>query len=160
MSHWAIVVPCLMYLTSVGRSHIFREKPSANIADAALGIALVHNETLQLYSVPGSTGLDIAAPCYSVSVSPNVLLTLMIVVRLALHSRNFRNATGGPVGTYKAIITMFIESCALYAVTFLLFIGVWGPSNPLQLPIFPILAATQVRIVFNMFSAHRNLRTL
>ena len=48
----------------------------------------------------------------------------MIVVRLILHRRNIQNAMGGSVGAgrlYGAIITILVESSALYAVSFLLF---------------------------------------
>ena len=69
----------------------------------------------------------------------------MIVVRLVLHGRNVRLTTGsagGISGLYKAIATMLIESCALFAVGSLLVIGVlFTPANGLQ----PILAEVQVR---------------
>ena len=62
----------------------------------------------------------------SISVSLNVLLTLMIVIRLILYARNSHTATGSLAGIsrlYKMISTMFIESCALFTVTSTLVIG-------------------------------------
>ena len=55
---------------------------------------------------------------FSVSLSLNVLLILMIVIRLILHTKNTRNALGiaGIGGLCKTVVTMLIESCALYAV--------------------------------------------
>ena len=49
----------------------------------------------------------------------------MIVVRLILRARNTRAALGigGIGGLCKAIATMLVESCALYAVSSLLYIG-------------------------------------
>ena len=83
----------------------------------------------------------------SLSLSLNVLLTLMIVIRLVLHSRNIRalmGTPGGITGLYKTIITMLIESCALYTVSSLLVIG---QSRAAIVDIFfPILAETQVRV--------------
>ena len=80
----------------------------------------------------------------------------MIVTRLILHSRNVRTAMGAPFGATglrKAIVTMFIESSALYAVNSLLFIGPWGAGNHAADMFLPILAETQVRVLF--FPMHR-----
>ena len=52
-----------------------------------------------------------------------------------------------PDRLYKAIVTVLVESCSLYAVTFVLFIGTWATTSPLQFVFFPILAQTQVRAV-------------
>ena len=93
-------------------------------------------------------------PYLSISVSLNVLLTLMIVVRLVLHG------TGSPAGIsglYKAASTMLIESCALFAVSSLVVVGalvgagtfgnphVHYPGSYVVDVSFPILAETQVR---------------
>ena len=83
----------------------------------------------------------------SISISLNVLLTLMIVIRLILYTRNTRNAMGasGIGGMCKAIATMLIESCALYAVSSLLVIIPMAIQNFVMDVFFPILAETQVR---------------
>ena len=97
-----------------------------------------------------STTVNVGVP-YSISVSLDVLLTLMIIVRLVLLSKEIRNAMNAPFrigGLYKAIITILGESCALYAVTFLLWIGTWVANNSFQYFFFPLLAQTQVRGVF------------
>ena len=83
----------------------------------------------------------------SISISLNVLLTLMIVIRLILYTRNTCNAMGasGIGGMCKAIATMLIESCALYAVSSLLVIIPMAIQNFVMDVFFPILAETQVR---------------
>ena len=87
----------------------------------------------------------------------------MIVIRLVLHSRNIRNAIGAPTGTTglcKAVVTMLVESCALYAVNFLLFIGAWGAQSHVSDIFFPLLAVAQVRaIATSIFLSHRDLGT-
>ena len=95
-----------------------------------------------------TTTLDFGLPYLSISVSLNVLLTVMIVVRLALHSRSIPSARGaaGTIGLYRTIITMLIESSALYAVNSLLLIGLWGAGNRTADTFLPILAETQVRV--------------
>ena len=71
----------------------------------------------------------------------------MIVIRLILHARDTRAVLGktGICGLYKTIVTMLVESCALYAVNSLLCLGLLGAKN-LALYIFsPILRQTRVR---------------
>ena len=87
-------------------------------------------------------------PYFSVSISLNVLLTLMIIIRLVLHSRNTRTAAAalaGIGGLYKTIINMLIESSALYAVSSLLVIGTFASGSCAADVFLPILAETQVR---------------
>ena len=88
-------------------------------------------------------------PYISISLSLNVLLTLMIAVRLVLHGRNVRAATGLRArigGLYKTIVTMLIESSALFAVCSLLVIIPRSVDSPATNLFFPIFAVTQVRI--------------
>ena len=90
------------------------------------------------------------ATSYSISVALNALLTLMIVTRLFLLRKNLQVAMRAPVrvnGLYKVIVTLLIESCALYAVAFLLYIGTWAANSPLKYLFFPILCQTQVRVI-------------
>ena len=114
----------------------------ANVDDIAVGIILI-NWTRE---VRGSSWPAVAY--LSVSVSLNVLLTLMIVVRLVLHARNTRTALGitGIGGLSKAIVTMLIESCALYSASSLLVLGPMSDNeNPIRGFFVPVLPATQVR---------------
>ena len=86
-------------------------------------------------------------PYFSISLSLNVLLTLMIVIRLTLHARGVRTAMGGigSGGLCKAIVTMFVESCAINAVTSVLVLGLFGAGNDAMDIFLPILPRTQVR---------------
>ena len=84
----------------------------------------------------------------AMSLSLNILLTLMIVVRLVLHSRSIRASTGtsaGTVGLYKSIVTMLIESSALFAMGSLLFFILWAINNPVWNVSKCVLSETQVR---------------
>ena len=99
-------------------------------------------------------------PYLSISVSLNVLLTLMIIIRLVLYGRNVRAATGsraGISGLYKAVSIMFIESCALFAVSSLVVVvalvrarsyseEIYYPGMYTVDMFFPILAEIQVRV--------------
>ena len=103
---------------------------------------------------------DFCVPCFSISVSLNVLFTLAIVVRLVLHRRNIKITTGVTSRAnriYRALITMLIESCTFYAVSAVLYLGPWGAQSFAADIFFPILTETQVRAVFLIATASRHL---
>ena len=114
----------------------------ANVVNVAMGIVFVY----QSAQVDGAYWQS-ALLYFSISLSLNILLTLMIVVRLILHARDTRTALGisGTGGLCKAVVVMFIESCALYAVNSLLFIGPMGAGNSISNLFLATLAQTQVR---------------
>ena len=90
---------------------------------------------------------EISLPYVSVSVSLNVLLTLMIVTRLIVHGRNVRAATGSPAGIsglYKAVASMLIESSALYSMNSLVLIGLWATKSDAAGVFLPVIAEIQV----------------
>ena len=90
---------------------------------------------------------NISVSHYSISISLNVLLTLMIVARLVLHSRNIRTSMGiaGIGGLCKVIITMLIESSVIYATSSLLVIWLLGTGMGGSSGFLFILAETQAR---------------
>lgn len=123
---------------------------SADAIDAVVGIIFVY-QTSQPDSIRDSLAASTGIPNNAISVSLNVLLTLMIAVRLILHGKNIRNAMGSADrsnGLYKAIVTMLIESSTLYSVNSLLFIGPWGAGSWVADIFVPILAETQVRACY------------
>ena len=113
-----------------------------------MGILFVYQTSQPDGSIWEAVAINFGLPYFSISISFNILLTLMIVIRLVLHGRNIHAATGSPAGIgglYMTIATMFIESCALYGVTSLLFIGPWAVGNHAADTFLPVLAETQVR---------------
>ena len=115
-----------------------------------MGTVFMYQASRPHSSVWNSVAINFGVPYLSISVSLNVLLTLMIVTRLVLHCRNIRAAMGSPGGIgglYKAVVTMLIESCALYAVNSLLFIGSWGTGSYAANIFMPMLAQAQVRVL-------------
>ena len=155
MNRWVIALPCLMYLGSLG-THLNLHQPavilSANAIYIAMGTALVYQYTHITIDDNWS-----ALPYFSISLSLNALLTLMIIIRLVLHTRNTRTALGmtGIGGFCKAIITMLVESCALFGVSSLLVIAALGSGSRLWNLFTPILTETQVRDFSQLRSSSR-----
>ena len=106
-----------------------------------MGVMLIYQSSVL-------TGVEWSAlPWFTISLSLNIILTLMIVVRLILHTRAIRTAMGGSGigGLSKAIVTMLVESCALYAVSSVLVIGPWGATATIGNTFLSILPEIQVR---------------
>ena len=113
-----------------------------------MGILLIVHEAGGQSDSWGSVILNFGLPYLSISIFLNILLTLMIVVQLILHVRIIRTDMGGPdgiCGLYKAIVTMLIESSALYAFSSLLVIVPWLAGEHASVMFLPVLTQTQVR---------------
>jgi len=119
-----------------------------HVVDTVTGIMLVHRSLQPNSGVWDPVAIYFGLSYLSISLSLNVLLTLMIVIRLVLHSRNIRAAIGAPsglTGLYKAVVTMLIESSAIYAVSSLLYLGFWGSRSYVAEVFSAIPTETQVR---------------
>ena len=114
----------------------------ADIVNGAMGIMFVYQNAQQT-----GDGVWPDLSYFSISLSLNILLTLMIVIRLVLHARKTRIALGitGIGGLCRTIITILVESCALYAVSSLLVIGPLGAGNLVADFFLFVTPATQVR---------------
>lgn len=101
-------------------------------------------------STSGINGTAVGTSYFSIALSLNIILTFMIVTRLVLHSRNVRKALGAwesAPGLYTAVITTLIESYALYAAAFLLYIVPWALDSPVVGITSRILGPVQVRAI-------------
>jgi hypothetical protein len=86
----------------------------------------------------------------TISLSLNVVLTLMIVVRLLMHRRNIRTAIGDSAefgGLYHSIITTIVESYAPYTIVSLINLALFVVDSPIQDFFGPALGHVQVRDV-------------
>ena len=113
-----------------------------------MGIILTYYQASQPTD-PSPVAISFDYPYFAISLALNLLLTTMIVIRLVLRSRSIRNAMGAPaitIGLSKAALTMLIESSALYAGSFLLFVVPWTANSTVASIFLPILANVQVRI--------------
>jgi len=118
-----------------------------NVINLATGILMLTYQGVG-FAVGSPIFPTYGIPYLSISVSLNVLLTTMIVVRLVLHSRDIRTTlgtSGGFGGLYKAIAAMMIESSVLYTISSLLVLGPMAANNVAVNIFYPVLAETQVR---------------
>ena len=154
MNHWVMTFPYLMYLASVGMCSIHPQAGGDTLikSDVAMGIAQVYLGSGTGYRTAISVNLDTSS--LSISLSFNILLTLMIVMRLILHIRNVRKATGAPDksnGLHTAAataVTILIESYALYSITLLVYIVPWAIQSWVVAIFTGALGTVQVRAAF------------
>jgi hypothetical protein len=90
---------------------------------------------------------DSSLSYYSISLALNLLLTLMIIGRLALYRRNIENLMGASDEfnkLYSSITTMIVESYAPYTIVSLLNLGLFVADSPYQYVFLPVLGYSQV----------------
>ena len=148
MNLWVTAFPSLVYLGSVGAYFEFSTtcgEALSNIVGTATGTMMFISQALGPSS--GIGGISNPMVLFlSISISLNILLTLMIVIRLILHSKNIRRTMVSPDGAsvlYKTITTVLVESSALYAVISLLVVG--QSRSGLVGAFLPILTEIQAR---------------
>lgn len=147
MNYWVMAFPCMIYL-----------------ATFAMGVAWIYVVFMMSDVLSWEIfSQNINYSYFSISFALNIVLTLMIVTRLAWYSRNIQKAMGAPTtvtGLYKRIITMLVESFSIYAINYLIFIALYGANHPVVNTFSPILAETQVIAPFLIILRVVNRRAL
>ena len=120
-----------------------------------MGIAFVYQTIRVLVDI---SSLWSTLPYLSISLSLNILLTLMIVIQLILRARDTRTTLGmtGIGGLCKAIVVMLVESCTLYAVNSVLVIGPLGATNQISGFFLSTIGEIQVRDFLQSRSSDRS----
>lgn len=95
----------------------------------------------------GTMPLSACASYFSISLSLDILLMLMVIPQL-LHTQNAIEARAGTCGVYNMVIAVAIESSALYIVNLLTVLVLWAANSPAIYTFFPILIETQVCVIF------------
>ena len=158
MNRWVMAFPFLMYLASIGTcpSHSHYSDTLTHITYVAMGIAYAYQDSgTRVFSV-ATTNFNTSY--LSICLSLNVLLTLMIVTRLLVHIRNLRKAIGATGGSsgLQTVITMLIESYAIYAATLIAYIVPWALHSILDSLFSKVLGAMQVRYISTFPLMHCN----
>lgn len=103
---------------------------------------------LSLYS---GTSISLGLPYFTISLSLNIILTLLIVSRLLLHRRNVNVILGKEhCQAYTSIVTITVESALFYSVTSLIFLITYAVNNPINQIFLGILTPIQVSLLYNL----------
>ncbi|EJD41420.1 hypothetical protein AURDEDRAFT_169584 [Auricularia subglabra TFB-10046 SS5] len=123
-SWWIVCFPIIVYLASTIMS--------------ILTVYQLAQPGAQFFS---TIGLALTLPYFSLSISLNLLLTVMIVTKLLAMRRRLRTALGTHhARMYTGMPAMLVESAALYAVFSIMFIATYSINNSLFNVCLPIQA--------------------
>ncbi|TDL20989.1 hypothetical protein BD410DRAFT_750293, partial [Rickenella mellea] len=122
-NRYVMVIPVLSYLAST-----------------ALSILTVFQSSQPGASLLTSNTVIFAIPYWSLSISLNLVVTLLIVPRLLIWRNNAINMLGLQHSkTYTSIAAMMVESAALFSVTGLIFIICYAHNSSIQNLVLPVL---------------------
>lgn len=112
-----------------------------------MGIMTLYKTSRPDSSLFSGVTVSFGLPYFTISVALNVLLTLIIASWLLLHHRNLKEAIGfqaGITSVYRSIVTMLVESCALYAAVSICFIVPYAMSHHASAIFLSVLARVQI----------------
>jgi len=120
VNSWLVnLVPILMYIASI-----------------PLGILLLKQVGTPAQSVFVTSGINYTIPYYALSLSLNIFVTLLIVLRLVVYRWRIVKAMGPGHGSqYTSLAAMIVESAFLYSAFALLFLVPFALNSPIT-PIF------------------------
>lgn len=112
-----------------------------------MGIMTLYQTSRPDSSLFSGITVNFGLPYFTISVALNILLTLIIAWRLLLHDRNFKKAIGSQYAIssiYRSIVTMLIESSALYAAVSICFIVPYAMSRHASAIFLSMLSRVQI----------------
>ncbi|KIJ44347.1 hypothetical protein M422DRAFT_30489 [Sphaerobolus stellatus SS14] len=124
---WILIIPILLWL-----------------ATTVFGVLFVIQAALPLSSLTSNSTLQFSLPYFAMSMSLNILLTLLLVSRL-LYMRHKMTAALGKqhAQTYGTVATMLLESAAPYALISFIFIILYGIGNVAAILLIPLLVQAE-----------------
>lgn len=117
----------------------------ADLADTVMGIVRIFYARIWIFYPPSV--MKFITSYDSISLSLSILLTIMIITRLALHKRNIQRAMGTSDETtkfYITIIMMLVKSYALYSITSISYIVSLSLGAPVCAIFSELLSRVQV----------------
>ncbi len=116
---------CVVWL----RMAYFTESPQC----AVLGIIWAVESTKPGLSLYNTLPLKLGTSYYVLSVSANVILTILISVQLLVFRRRIMKHQSAEHGRdYFSLLTIIVESAALYSAFGIIFIVTYALNNPLN----------------------------
>ncbi|KAI0741915.1 hypothetical protein C8Q80DRAFT_1110638 [Daedaleopsis nitida] len=144
-SVWVIVFPMLAFMATI-----------------ALSILTLFQSSRPDASIWSSTTVQISLPYFSVAMSLNVLLTILLVGRLIYMSRQAKLTLGREHATmYNSIVAMLIESAVPFAVMGLAYIVAYARGNSevqnVLLPIFAQVMCISPEVILLRVALNRSV---
>jgi len=124
-NYFVMIIPMLIYLAST-----------------ALSIVMVYQTARPGANFWSTLTINYAVPYWSLTISLNIVVTLLISGRLFMLRKRMRDALGPQYAKkYTSAIAMLVESAAIYTGTGLLFLISYARNSYIQNLIWPILVS-------------------
>lgn len=89
---------------------------------------------------------------YIISLSINIMLTILITIRLLMYRRIVTaSLSSHHAKHYLSLAAILVESAALYSLFAIMFIVTYAINNPLNQIFLGVASSAQVRAVFRMY---------
>ncbi|KAH9834557.1 uncharacterized protein C8Q71DRAFT_859538 [Rhodofomes roseus] len=138
-----LLLPVLMYLTE--------------LAMGLLWLVQISTPASSPFQTGSASKINWTVPYFSIAVSLNVVVTLMIAARLWLYRYRITSVLGMGHGShYTGIAAMIVESAAIYSTFALLFIIPFGVNNSIANTF--LQALSQVQIIAPLLIIYRVAR--
>jgi len=105
------------------------------LASFTIGVIWILQACQPGLSIYSKIPLAFGIAYYSLSVGINVILTILVTARLLLYRHRFKNASASaadPVKFYTSLLTIFVESAALYSTFAICYLVSYGINNPIN----------------------------
>ncbi|KIJ27597.1 hypothetical protein M422DRAFT_37667 [Sphaerobolus stellatus SS14] len=103
------------------------------IASFVMGTLWTLQSSMPGLSLYSALPIAFGTSYYVVSVSINIILTILITIRILLHRKKLLDTLPAEhAQQYLSLMTIIIESAAIYSVTALLFIVTYAVNNPIN----------------------------
>ncbi|KIL60271.1 hypothetical protein M378DRAFT_47309, partial [Amanita muscaria Koide BX008] len=114
------------------------------LASFALGLAWSLVSSLSDFPPYSKIPLALGTSYYVTSLTVNIVITILIILRLALHRRAILQALSPDYAKqYLSLAAIIVESAALYSVFALAFIISYAFGNPINQIILPLASSSQ-----------------
>ncbi|KAM5544691.1 hypothetical protein V8D89_001589 [Ganoderma adspersum] len=123
---YVVILPALLYLASI-----------------ATGVGLLVETAKPGAAFGQASVIDFGTPFWSLSVSMNVLTTVLIAARLLYRRRALLDSASKRKARayYSPEVAIFLESAALYAICSIIYIPMFAEDIPLQFPFSALLGS-------------------
>lgn len=146
-----MLLPVPMYMGSFGACYrLYHRHAQLTNSFAAMGIMVLFEIQLPASNLWTALSAQFVLAYFTLSLSLNILLTLLIVLRLLIHRHRAREYLGATHATnYTSIVAMLVESSALYTAFSLIFIVSYVRKSAVQNLFLPVLGEIQVSVMWN-----------
>lgn len=123
---------------------------------AAVGVVFTIQSSTPGSSLYSETAVSFGLPYFVISLSLNIILTILIIARLLTYRRRINAVMGSEHGRdYTSLAALIVESAVLYSVFALAFLITYAINNPINQVFIGLVTPVQVSIILKIQNAEK-----